>query len=218
MLQQTELQKLLNKIEDRTQHLDLYVDTMVSYTRNAILVPLVMVDNELCLLFEVRALHLKWQPGEICFPGGRIEKTDTNFAMTAMRETYEELGIPTDNIVLFGALSPVISPIGAEIYPYLGFIKDLSVLNINPDEVDHIFTVPVSFLLQAEPSIGESETATRTTDKFPHELINATYPAQWRVRNIYKVYFYQYQKYVIWGLTAHIMRNFLANYKDLLCK
>ena len=209
------LSNLLTKIKQRSQNLNLHIDTMVEYTSNAVLVPLVIVDNKICLLFEVRAKTLKWQPGEICFPGGRIEPEETDFSFAALRECEEELGIPSEDILLLGALHPVISPIGAQVYPYLGLIKSLDKLNINLEEVDSVFTVPIDWLLQSIPQVGVSETATRTTDKFPHDLINSSYPTQWNVRNTYSVYFYEYDNHVIWGLTAHIMRSFLSSFKDL---
>ncbi len=61
--------------------------------RSAVLLPLVNYENNVCLLFEKRASDLHKQPGEICFPGGSIEKTDQDEAAAAIRETCEELGL-----------------------------------------------------------------------------------------------------------------------------
>lgn len=65
------------------------------------LIPLVEKDGELHLLFEVRAKHMESQPGEICFPGGHVEQGE-NPKDAALRETFEELGIPTEKIELIG--------------------------------------------------------------------------------------------------------------------
>ena len=63
----------------------------------AVLVPLVETERGLCLLYEVRSHTLRRQPGEICFPGGELEG-DESVVVCALRETQEELGIPTVGI------------------------------------------------------------------------------------------------------------------------
>ena len=59
----------------------------------AVLLPLIEVENETHILFEVRSLSLRRQPGEICFPGGKIDPEDSDQRKCAIRETTEELGI-----------------------------------------------------------------------------------------------------------------------------
>lgn len=72
------------------------------------------------VLFEVRSKRLDWQPGDICFPGGRREKTDRNFAAAAIRETSEELGIHYEDIRLCGTLDFFAAHNGFMVYPFVG--------------------------------------------------------------------------------------------------
>lgn len=213
----TKEQELVERLCAHTGSLHKGLNTMVNYRRNAVLVPLVQQQDGWGLLFEVRAQTLKWQPGEICFPGGRIESEDVKMADTALRETYEEIGIPPEDINVLGALNPVISPIGAEIYPVLGTVKSLAKLKVSKAEVDSTFVAPLEFFYNTKPRVGVAEIATRITDCFPLDLVGS-YPTDWRVRNSYKMYFYQYEQHLIWGLTAHITRTFLKQYEDILRK
>ena len=68
------------------------------YTRYAVLLPLVKKEDGIHILFEERALTLKRQPGDICFPGGKVDVDDANEEYTAIRETIEELGLKREDI------------------------------------------------------------------------------------------------------------------------
>jgi 8-oxo-dGTP pyrophosphatase MutT (NUDIX family) len=175
----------------------------------AVLVPLVRQDGELTVLFEVRASHMAWQPGEICFPGGRIEPKDDDALYAAVRETSEELGIESDDIQVLGSLGEIVSPIGVRLYPFVGHIADGVQLNISQDEVAEIFMVPLNFLLTTEPLIGHMEAATRPLADFPSSLLPG-YSQDWKRRTTYSVLFYQYRQHVIWGLTAQVLQHFIT--------
>ena len=83
------LDKWMNQLsEDRP----LFIGEATAF-RSAVLIPLIQVDGEWHILFEVRSLTMRKQPGDISFPGGRIDKTDPTPLAAALRETYEELGI-----------------------------------------------------------------------------------------------------------------------------
>ena len=114
----------------------------------AVLLPLVQTEQGIAVLFEERAHSLRRQPGEICFPGGKVECSDANnFAVTAVRETCEELGLSPEDITLCGELDSLVTHMGPIIHPFVGYVKNYETLKINKSEVDHIFLVPINYLL-----------------------------------------------------------------------
>ena len=89
----------------------------------AILVPLVQWEGKLCLLFETRAETLVGhQPGEVCFPGGRREAGEKPVD-TALRETWEEIGIPPEAIEILAPLDVIQDISDRVIYPFLGLVS-----------------------------------------------------------------------------------------------
>jgi len=174
----------------------------------AVLVPLIWQDGQLAVVFEVRSAQLSRQPGEICFPGGHIEEQDANALEAALRETSEELGIAVDMIEVLGSLGEFVSPIGVKLYPFLGCIVDGVTIKPSQEEVAEIFTVPLAFLLTAEPIVGHMEAVTRPLADFPFSIL-PDYSPEWKRRTTYPIFFYQYQQYVIWGLTAQVLKHFL---------
>ena len=187
-------------------------DRYTEYFNAAVLVPLIWDNDQFAVLFEVRSAHLAWQPGEICFPGGRIEMSDKTPMDAAVRETREERGLKTEQIQILGSLHEVVSPIGVRLYPFAGYISDVQDITVSPGEVAEVFSVPLSFLLENEPIIGHMERCTRPLADFPFDLLPG-YSEQWKSRKNYKVLFYKYEQYVIWGLTAQVLHNFLEVYK-----
>lgn len=181
------------------------------YLASAVLLPVIAVDGEWQVLFEVRASHLKRQPGEICFPGGMIEPDEINRPQeTAVRETMEELGIAREQIELLGPLDYFISPLGALIYPYVGKIAGDVGINPNPDEVGEVFMVPVKYFFSVQPYQSSIEVGTRYAPDFPFAKIPSTYKEGWRVFGTFPVYFYEYGHRLIWGATAGIMHSFIS--------
>lgn len=181
---------------------------MLQTTPCAVLVPVVQVQGEEHLLFEVRSPKLGWQPGDVCFPGGSIEAADTNPWMTAQRETTEELGIPANQIQLWGPLDYVESPVGVLVWPYAAAVQTTT-YTLNPGEVAQVFTVPLAWFENTRPEVGTIDLATKPAPGFPAELGGAQ-TTEWVRRQAYQVYIYRYEKYIIWGITAQIIHNFLA--------
>ena len=177
----------------------------------AVLLPLVSTPDGISVLFEVRAAKLGWQPGDVCFPGGRAECSDDSFAATALRETCEELGLDAEDVQLIGGLNYLVTHMGPIIHPYVGCIKDINKINFNKDEVDEIFTVPLAFLINNPPRVAHMELANKAGDDFPFDLLPRQ-PREWRKRKGYSVYFYEYGGHVIWGLTARILHGFLNRF------
>lgn len=174
----------------------------------AVLVPLLNTEQGPSVLFEVRAAGLGWQPGDVCFPGGRYECGDDSFAQTAVRETCEELGIVASHVELCGALDCLVTHMGPIVHPFVGRIADKITLNCNQEEVDEIFTVPLKFLINYEPRIAHMELANRAAEDFPFDLL-PRHPREWYKRKGYSLYFYEYQGYIIWGMTARILHGFM---------
>lgn len=195
----------------------LKVDDMLPYKKTAVLVPMVQTSEGAAILFEVRSAHLSWQPGEVCFPGGKIEADDENSCMAAVRECCEELHLTAEDVTVLGKLAPITSPLGLEVRPYLGRIHDLGKVQPNTNEVAEVFTVPLSFLLTTQPRVAKLQVATRPSPEheFPYDLLPG-HPSDWNIRNKYNLHFYKYKEHVIWGITAHILVGFLNKYKHIL--
>ena len=117
---------------------------MESYRRSAVVIPLIETENGYEVLFEVRAIGLKHQPGEICFPGGGCDKGEAPEA-AAFREICEELLLSSDQVQLEAPMDIFVSPFNMVIYPYLGTLKSYEG-TYSRDEVLEIFTVPLGFL------------------------------------------------------------------------
>lgn len=175
----------------------------------AVLIPLIYINNELHILYEVRAHNLNTQPGEISFPGGRVEKGES-FKEAAIRETVEELNINKGNIEIINGIDYIVMPFNMGIYPYVGIIKGIEFEDINysSDEVESIFTVPLKFFLENQPERYDMSLTTQIGDDFPYHLINNGKAYDWK-SGIYPVFFYRYNTYTIWGMTARMTNNFI---------
>jgi 8-oxo-dGTP pyrophosphatase MutT (NUDIX family) len=175
----------------------------------AILIPLIKVNDEWELLYELRAKSLESQPGEISFPGGKVE-LDEAFMDAAIRETIEELKICRENIDYIGELDYLISYSNITIHCFLAIISGIIVDEIQPnhDEVDHIFTVPVNFFLENEPDKYYLDLVTVDNDEFPYNLIPDGRKYKWR-RGVNSVLFYKYKEYIIWGYTAKMTKQLI---------
>lgn len=181
----------------------------MGFVEAAVFIPLIETSEGLSLLFEVRSSKLSWQPGEISFPGGKVEASDLDTSYTALRETSEELGLPVGELSYFGNLNPFISPLGLVIYPVVGKIESMAKIVPQEAEVAEVFSVPLDWFLSQEPEKAMMEMGTRPVDNIPFPLLPENYSRDWRRRSIYPVYFYSYQDHVIWGLTAQVVRQFL---------
>ncbi|WP_227521993.1 NUDIX hydrolase [Bacillus solitudinis] len=175
---------------------------------SAVILPIVEHNNELNILFEVRALSLHQQPGEICFPGGRIDETDPSPQAAAVRELTEEIGIPASDFEIIAPLDTVVTPFRGIIHPFVAHIHDLAMLNSNLSEVDHVFMVPLSYLHTHQPERYDMQVEYQPSSDFPFELIANKDRYKKRVDSFVE-YFYHYEQYVIWGLTARILHHFL---------
>lgn len=174
----------------------------------AVLCPLVERPDGLHLLFEVRAAQLR-QGGEVCFPGGKLEPGESPTA-GAIRETWEELAIPSSAVTVLGTPDFICNPRGFLLHPILGLVspEGLSALSPSPDEVAEVFTVPLRFFRETEPELWRYPLCPKLPADFPYDAlgITADYPfSQGEV----EVPIWHYAGHVIWGMTARLVRELI---------
>lgn len=176
--------------------------------RFAVMIPLIKRKGEIHLLFEKRALTLRNQPGEISFPGGRIEKNENPWE-AALRETCEELLIEEKDMEIYAEGDFLVNPYAAIIYTFIGEIKkDFFEISPSSAEVESIFTVPLKFFIETEPKTYTINLNVNRSEDFPYHLITNGENYKFK-RGREEVLFYDYKGQIIWGFTAKMARRFV---------
>lgn len=152
----------------------------------AVLVPIWRRPEGLCLILTKRASHLKHHPGQIAFPGGKVEAGDAGPEAAALRETHEEIGLPPASVQILGRLPAHETVTGFSMTPILGHISDDFQTRPEAGEVEEVFTVPLSHIL----------------DPSRYAIERRLWRGQWR-----RYYAVPYGPYYIWGATARILRG-----------
>ncbi|SNY91479.1 8-oxo-dGTP pyrophosphatase MutT, NUDIX family [Cohaesibacter sp. ES.047] len=154
----------------------------------AVLIPIVDrgPDVEASVILTQRTHHLPSHAGQVAFPGGKLDDEDVSSTAAALREAWEEIGLRSDYVCVFGEMRPYISSTGYRIFPILSTLQPGFELQANPEEVDEIFEVPLSFLMNAANHRRES--------------------AEWRGKLRHYIAM-PYNDYYIWGVTAGILHN-----------
>lgn len=170
----------------------------------SVLLPLIEVDGETHVLYEVRS-HKISQPGETSFPGGRVEENE-DFATAAIRETTEELNVKPEDIELFGAIDYVVND-WAIIYCYVGRLNvKLEDIQYN-EEVERVFTIPLAYLLENEPTYYTIRAKSMFEDEFPFHLL-PNGPNYKFKHQVHKTPFYNLPVENLWGYTANLTHRF----------
>jgi 8-oxo-dGTP pyrophosphatase MutT (NUDIX family) len=189
------------------------------YFRSVVLLLLISIEGEWHIVFQKRAAGIR-QGGEISLPGGQADASDKRPQDTAIRETQEELGIPANKIQILGQLDTVLAPYGVMVEVFVGY-ADIQVtdMKLNNEEVEYVFSVPLSYFLNNQPEQYEVKTEIHPTTKhpetdeeivlFPTKTLNipVRYHKAWGHYHS-KVYVYQVNGEVIWGITARIVKDF----------
>lgn len=189
---------------------------------SAVMITLIMIDNEYHFLFEKRAKGIR-QEGEICFPGGKYElKNDSSCLDTALRETSEELGIDKNNIKVYGRMNTIVAAMGATIDPFIGVIENakLNEIKIQESEVEKIFLLPVSWFVENKPEIHHVILEMKSyeiDDKGNKKVLLPAkklglpkrYHDNWGGFK-HRVLVYDTPKEIIWGLTAEMVNEFVS--------
>jgi 8-oxo-dGTP pyrophosphatase MutT (NUDIX family) len=160
-------------------------DRPTSFRPAAVLAPIVKRPEGWTMLFTQRAEETPAHPGQISFPGGRVQESDADAVDTALRETLEEIGLEPRFIEPLGAWDQYETGTGFRITPILGLVEPGFELKLDPREVASVFEAPLSFLF--DPANHERRTG------------------EWRG---YKRHYYAmpYGDRFIWGATAGMIR------------
>lgn len=156
--------------------------------RAAVLIPILQSDRESAFLLTERTHKVETHKGQISFPGGVQDPADESLLQTALRETQEEVGLLPERVFVLGEFDEYFSITGLIVTPYVGWIAGPLELNPNPDEVEEILRVPFH--------VFQDRRRLRVEKRMRDGLER-------------KIYFYDYEGKVVWGLTAQIIRDFL---------
>lgn len=152
----------------------------------AVLLAIVWQEEEPAVMLTRRASHLRSHGGQIGLPGGKLEPQDKDAVSAALREAQEEVGLPPERVQLAGVMPTYVTITGYEVTPVLGLLPEPFEPCAAPDEVEEVFFVPLSLLMDT-----------------------AAYQRHPVTRDGFSGHYYavSYGDYYIWGATAAMLRR-----------
>lgn len=164
--------------------------------RAAVLLPLYESANQTHVLFTVRSELVEHHKGQISFPGGAFDPTDPDLRFTAVRETFEEIGVSIDHVEIIGQLDEMITISNFLVRPFVGRITQAGPYPFAHSEVEvaEILEVPLPHLRDEANVLAELRT--------------------YQGREV-MAYSYRFDEHLIWGATARILKQFLDLTEDL---
>jgi len=154
----------------------------------AVLLPLFGGEGSYHILLTKRTHTVKTHKGEISFPGGVYDQEDKTLEKTALRESFEEIGLKEKDIEILGCLDDVETTTHYRIRPFVGMIRYPFRFTVNRDEIEQLLEVPLDHL-HVEDFAKQTRLSLQTGDRI--------------------IYLYRYGQHIIWGATAAILKQFL---------
>ena len=159
--------------------------------KSSVLILIYPKNNSLYIVLIKRPEYNGHHSGQISFPGGKCEPSDKCYEDTALRETFEEIGIIREDIQVLGQITSIyIPPSNFKIYPIVGYLSYTPTFNINSTEVERTIEIKMADL--TDKSIIKIKEVKTSTGQY----INAPY--------------YSIEDEVIWGATAMILAEFIT--------
>jgi 8-oxo-dGTP pyrophosphatase MutT (NUDIX family) len=153
---------------------------------SAVLIPLFYNQGQYHVLFTERSDEVNFHKGQVCFPGGTQEPSDSSLLQTALREIEEEIGLKAKNVEILGEFDDNVTlTSNYVISPFVAFIPHPYPLKADNKEIKEIFSVPLSFLMD-EANFKQDSCA------------------------------YEYEGHIIWGATARILKQFIDLLKSVV--
>lgn len=162
----------------------------VAESAAAVLIMLVMVQGNWNIVYTHRTTGVRTHQGEVSFPGGAFEVEDESMVYTALRETYEEIGVKSECIRIIGGLDPIRTISNFMVYPYVGIMECAPEFVINPEEVERLFMIPINWLENPENFFEQDH------------LVENQF-----IRKV--IHYRNYDGEHLWGLTARITQQLL---------
>jgi len=163
--------------------------TDMLYKESSVLVPLFLNQDQVWLLFTKRANTVEHHKGEISFPGGRVDVHDSTWEHTAVRETFEEIGVKEEHIEILGQLDDMTTlTTQFIIHPFVGIIPYPYSFQVNAREVEQVIEIPLRFFF----------------DRSQPEAHSIEYQG-----DCLEVPAFIYGDAVIWGATERILEHFV---------
>ncbi|WP_420004597.1 CoA pyrophosphatase [Arenibacterium sp. LLYu02] len=183
----------LTRVGDQTSDFDLNPDTVLPEGRKlrpaGVLLGIETWGAEPQVLLTKRSSALKHHPGQIAFPGGKVDAGDRDSTDAALREAWEEIGLPRDLPKVLGTLPSHETVTGFQVTPTIALITERFEVRPEAGEVAEVFRAPLAHVLDVERFQIQSR----------------------RWRGTRRHYFaVPYGPYYIWGATARMLRGFAA--------
>ena len=159
----------------------------IEFRLAAVLIPIIFDNFGPAVVFTKRAKKLRDHPGQISFPGGKVERGDFSESETVIRECFEEICLKSVDINILGRLPSHETVTGYLITPFVALIRNYEKLKPDLSEVEEIFKVPLEFLLNKQNM------------RVQNRKLNG---------NQISYYVIPYGPYYIWGATARIIKTF----------
>lgn len=188
------LPMLRQKLDFASEELDgdflINTDMRDEVVRNAtkpasVLIALIERNGALNVILTKRTENLNSHSGQVAFPGGKIDEDDASPEAAALREAWEEIGLDINEVEILGRLPDYYSGSQFIIAPVVGFVNPNAGFEINPHEVEYMFEVPLSFLMNPDNHVLASKFF-KGADRHYYEM--------------------PYEGHYIWGVTAGMIR------------